>query len=98
LVQNLIMPNIYVKNSGVWSAVSQPYVNQAGTFTPVKAVYIKDAGSWKIAWPDNNVEYLVVAGGGGGGPGGGGAGQHGAGGGAWRFFNWNHNTNCRPGI
>jgi hypothetical protein len=61
------MPNTYVKDGGVWKAVTQPYVNQAGTNTPVKAIYVKDAGSWKIAWPELTASYLVIAGGGAGG-------------------------------
>ena len=54
------MPNTYVKIGGVWTAVTQPYVNQSGTNTPVKAIYVKDAGSWKIAWPNNNISYLSL--------------------------------------
>jgi len=61
------MPNTYVKTGGVWTAVTQPYVNQAGTNTPVKAIYVNDGGTWKIAWPELTASYLVIAGGGAGG-------------------------------
>lgn len=61
------MPNTYIRDGGVWKAVTQPYVNQSGTNTPVKAIYVRDGGVWKIAYPDYTLSYLVIAGGGGGG-------------------------------
>ena len=61
------MPMTYVNISGVWTAVAQPYVNQSGSNTPVKAIYVNDGGTWKIAWPEYQLTYLVVGGGGGGG-------------------------------
>ena len=61
------MPMTYVNISGVWTAVSQPYVNQSGSNTPVKAIYVKDSSTWKIVWPDYELSYLVLAGGGAGG-------------------------------
>jgi hypothetical protein len=47
------MPNVYVKNSGSWSAAKEVFVKSGGSWLPSKAIYVKSGGSWVQVFPES---------------------------------------------
>ncbi len=48
------MPNVNVRDGGVWKAAKEIFVRDAGTWKTVREVWIKDAGVWKQAFPESS--------------------------------------------
>lgn len=44
------MPDLYIKQGGSWTPITNCHVKQGGSWSEVQKVYIKDAGSWKEVW------------------------------------------------
>lgn len=56
------MGDVYVKDSGSWSAAKEVFVKDGGVWNSAKAIYVKDAGSWVQIFPSSGSQTYTTAG------------------------------------